>query len=296
MLGSNAALAADAQAHSRTRALQAVSASRHHVTLPAHTAIVGGSLANSPFFAPVAFVRDRQQDEINSCTGAVIAPTVVLTAGHCAENETTAVVSPIAGFTVTTHSTDLSGPEVELSTVSHIFVEPGFNPKSGRDDAALLILTTPTTAPVVALPAPADATPIAAGTRAVMAGWGRMAYRKPGISRLLRRADTVVQSEAWCDDHLRAFDPSLEICTIDSPGYSTSPCFGDSGGPLLVADEGRPLEIGIVSDSNSRCSPFGPAVFTAMDAISAWLDRIVGSVAREARPEHSPRRQAGASF
>jgi trypsin len=281
-------------AQARTRALRGATASPHRLApAAAHATIVGGSLANSPFFASLAFVSDRKQGAIYSCSASVIAPTVVLTAAHCAESETTAAVSPVAGFTVTTHSSDLSGPDVKLSTISQIFVEPGFNPKSGRDDAALLILTTPTTAPPVAVPAPTDANPIAAGTQAVVAGWGRTAFRKHGASRLLHRGDTVLQSEAWCTEHLRAFDPSLEVCAIDSPDDLTSPCFGDSGGPLLLADEGRPLEIGIVSESNSRCSPSGPAMFTAMDAISGWLGRIVGWVGRSSRSGHRARHRDG---
>jgi trypsin len=283
-------------AQARTRALRGASASPHRLApAAAHATIVGGSLASGPFFASVAFVSDRQQGAIYSCSGSVIAPTVVLTAAHCVESETTAAVSPVAGFTVTTHSSDLSGPGVELSTISHIFVEPRFNPKSGRDDAALLILTTPTTAPPIAVLAPADANP-AAGTQAVVAGWGRTAFRKPGASRLLHRGDTVVQSEAWCIEHLRAFDPSLEMCAIDTPDDRTSPCFGDSGGPLLLGDEDRPLEIGIVSESNSRCSPAGPAMFTAMNAISGWLGRIVGSVGRSSRAGHRARHQAGTAY
>jgi secreted trypsin-like serine protease len=290
MLLSSAAVPVNAQA--RTRAPGGTNAPLHRPAA-AHATIVGGSPANGQFFASVAFVSDRQQDAIYSCSASVIAPTVVLTAAHCAESETTAAVSPVAGFTVTTHSSDLSGPDVELSTISHIFIEPGFDRGSDRDDAALLILTTPTSAPPVMVPAPADANPIAIGTQAVVAGWGRTAFRKHGASRLLHRGVTVVQSEAWCTEHLRAFDPGLEMCAIDSPDDRTSPCFGDSGGPLLLADGGRPLEIGIVSESNRRCSPSGPAMFTAMNAISRWVGRIVDSVGRSSRAAHRARHQAG---
>jgi secreted trypsin-like serine protease len=274
------ASAVGARMHPSTGARHAAKALSHHNRPPAaHAAVVGGSPASSALFASVAFVSDRRQEERFSCTGTVIAPTVILTAGHCAENDTTAAVASAAGFSVATHSVNLTGADIEQSAVSRVFVDPGFHPWSSRDDAALLILATPTTAPAVAV-AGVGATAVPAGTRAVMAGWGRTSYYQHRTSTLLRSANTVVQSDPWCSRHLRAFDPGSEICTIDPPRYLTAPCYGDSGGPLLTAGKSRPLEIGIMSDANSRCSPSGPAVFTGVNAISAWLTRVVGSVAR----------------
>src|ERR1700733_11353277 len=52
----------------------------------AHSAIVGGSLAEGSFFASLAFVRDVRGNEVGECAGTVVARDAVLTAGHCAED------------------------------------------------------------------------------------------------------------------------------------------------------------------------------------------------------------------
>jgi hypothetical protein len=161
---------------------------RGHDLVAGHAAVVGGSAAEGPFFASLAFVRDARGDEVGECTGTVVARDAVLTAGHCAESILTGVRNPASGFVVATNSLNLASAATELSNVSSVLVDPAFKPLQGTGDAALLILSTPTTAPPLAL-ASAKAPPLQAGTHGVIAGWGATSYGQVTLGTILQRAN-----------------------------------------------------------------------------------------------------------
>src|SRR5580693_2461337 len=66
----------------------------------AHAAVIGGTPAASGEFPSLAEVLDVRGREIGQCTGTVIAPTLIMTAGHCAENVRTGVPDKASGFAV----------------------------------------------------------------------------------------------------------------------------------------------------------------------------------------------------
>jgi secreted trypsin-like serine protease len=242
-------------------------------TRSARSAIVGGSPARGAFYSSLAFIVDRRGSLRGQCTGTVIAPAVILTAGHCATNA--GVVHPPSGYVVATGSRDIGSPELQVSTVSRVVVFPGYDPLTGGGDAAVLILNKPTTARAVRLGGKRRAW---ARTEAVVAGWGIRAWTNPRTPRLLRRGRTVIQSTGWCRRHDQRYVPAAEICTIDSPHDATSPCHGDSGGPLLLpgARGKRPLEIGIIAAGFAKCSPSRPDVYTRVSSLDWWLSEILG--------------------
>jgi hypothetical protein len=64
------------------------------------------------------------------------------------------------------------------------------------------------------------------------------------------------------------------VCVGDvGPGGSgeTSPCYGDSGGPLTVLDGGRPVLIGLVLGGFRCGDPNYPAVFTEVASVRSFL-------------------------
>jgi secreted trypsin-like serine protease len=255
----------------------------------AHVTIVGGRAAIGASLNSLALVSDEVPGELDSCSGTVIAPTVVLTAGHCAESESGAIYG-VSGYTVVTNSLALHDPGSERSSVSRVIVEPQFNRRSGSDDAALLILATPSTAQPIALAGSADVPSRYAVVPAVIAGWGRTSYFRHGVSPVLRWAPTVVQSSAWCNQYASGFVSSAQLCAIDAPNELTAPCAGDSGGPLIVSENGKPLEIGVTRSSAASCSPRGPALFTRVDGLSTWLSSAIES--SEARHRRQVQRGA----
>jgi secreted trypsin-like serine protease len=245
----------------------------------AHPAIVGGTIAPADTFPYVAEVIDQLgRQEVGLCTGTVVAPTLILTAGHCAENLRTGIPNAAAGYRVMTEGAGGSQAEGQISAVSGVIVYEGFRRRVDAGDAALLVLSTPTTAPAIAL-ASSDAGALRAGATATIAGFGDTSFGQRGPTRALHRATTVVQGDRWCKRNAPPFYASEEICTIDAPSYATGVCFGDSGGPLLSTSDsgGEPVEIGISVHVYGRCSTRHPSVFTRVDRIAAWVDSWIAA-------------------
>jgi secreted trypsin-like serine protease len=244
-----------------------------------HASVVGGSLAEGSFFASLASVRDVRDNEIGECTGTVVAPDAVLTAGHCAENIRTNVLNPASGYSVATNSVDLAGATTEISGVSAVVVDPAFMPRRATGDAALLILSTPTTAPPVAL-ASARTPPLHADTVGVIAGWGASFYGQTTLGARLQSANMLVKSGSWCSRHTANFALNSEICAIHPPRHAAGTCNGDSGGPLLVSISGDsgPVEFGLISRGSPVCSTNAPAIFTSARVVSAWVAAVITSI------------------
>lgn len=249
----------------------------------AASAVVHGTPASAgdwPWVARVV-VFDRASAVI--CSGSVIAPNLVLTAGHCAVDEETLTPFPAAHFEVTTGTTNWLTSPGHVSGVSRVVLYPGWSPASegvADGDAALLQLATPTTAPSLPLATPdADARFYAAGAAAEVAGWGRTVGTLDVLPNSLQWTTTAVQSTSWCQAeaqrHLgEAFDPVNQMCAIDAPTDSAGICRGDSGGPLVALGPGGTIvQIGITSWMKTGCSTTAPDFFQRVDAISPWLKR-----------------------
>jgi V8-like Glu-specific endopeptidase len=119
----------------------------------AHIAVVGGQTAKPGTFPWMAYVVDVRGDDVGQCSGTVVAPNLVLTAGHCAEDLQTGVPNEASGYQVVTGNVDWGAPKTEkqVSGVTRVIICPCFDRRTDVGDVALLQLSTPTTAPVVTL-------------------------------------------------------------------------------------------------------------------------------------------------
>ncbi len=145
----------------------------------------------------------------------------------------------------------------------------------------MLVLSTPTTAPAIPLASSAtDATFLAPGRRALMAGWGETVPGGP-VPHELHWAGTTVQSSRYCEAHTRVYAPGEELCTLDTPAHRAVACFGDSGGPLLgtLPTTGEVVELGIASHLYTDCEPTSPVVYTRADLVRSWVQDWISSAA-----------------
>ncbi|HWX86895.1 MAG TPA: trypsin-like serine protease, partial [Solirubrobacteraceae bacterium] len=149
---------------------------RPHTVAYAHESIIGGTQAHAGSFPSLAYVIDIQGQFAYQCTGTVVAPSLVLTAGHCVANMRTGASHTPSGFRIVTGAVDPLTPGAIVSTVLGVIVYPGFARKVDKGDAALLVLSHPVTAPAIALATPSDIDRLKAGTPAVMAGWGLTSF------------------------------------------------------------------------------------------------------------------------
>jgi secreted trypsin-like serine protease len=247
--------------------------------------IVGGTPAPAGTFPWLAFILYNVSPAgFSNCSGTVVSSNVVLTAGHCAEDPTTGSLNPPGGYAVITGSHDWTDTNArQVSGVSQVIVYPGYNPKTGQGDAALLVLRTPTTAPPIALATASDLGLLAPGTLGTISGWGQTIGGDPNSTpTALQWATTVVQSPAYCNQEIPALDPYTQVCAINAPSLDTSTCFGDSGGPLLANDlqgqNGNPIEIGISVEVLNNCDTTLPDIYTRVDVISPWANGWIAAV------------------
>jgi secreted trypsin-like serine protease len=258
----------------------------------AHASVVGGAAVGEGTLPEIAFVVDQlSPTEVGLCTGTVVAPRLILTAGHCVEDATTGQLRPAGGFIVVSGVSDWHDPERQLSTVTQVAVFPRFNPRIAEGDAGVLVLSTPTTAPTVRLAGPHSRALRKAGTGALVAGFGRVSPLQHNFSGALHWGDTVLQRSRYCKSQMPlAFHHRYELCAIDTPSFKTTTCEGDSGGPLMVSagSSEELVQIGITSFGAAACLTHRPSVFTRVDAIVRWVKRWIHLLATSPPPIGPP--------
>ena len=244
----------------------------------ARASVVGGQAAEPGTFPWMAFIVDfKGNEEAIACSGTVLAPNLVLTAAHCAVDLETGAVNDASGYRVVTGNVDWASSERQVSGVSQVIVFPGYKVSKASPivfgDAALLVLSTPTTAPAIHLATPAQAKRVRTGTRATVAGWGQTYYGQAEPTEWLMWARTVVEGS-------RCEGLPGRICAIDFPRFKSGVCHGDSGGPLLeeLAHDRGTIEIGITQAGFGECSTRRPGIFTRANLIAPWANRWIATL------------------
>jgi secreted trypsin-like serine protease len=252
----------------------------------AHASVIGGTTVKIEQYPWLAYLEGGLDGGgfPFSCTGTVIAPRVVLTAGHCTFDLAAEVVNRPSGYLVATGvSSTRHVPSDRISRVSRVLLYPGFRSTFIHGDAGLLILSQPTAAPAIALAGDGDSALLAPGTPLEIAGWGLTSFSKETEPALPQAGQLTVQEPSRCrsgDTELhRHFSQTLQFCALDSPDFKTSGCFGDSGGPAIAhRTDGTPVEIGIVSSGGFECEPRVPNLYTRVDKVSSWAYEWVAAV------------------
>jgi hypothetical protein len=223
------------------------------------------------------------------CSGTLLSSNVVLTAGHCAVGENTGVPLDPSVFRIVTGSVDWTdGAHRQVLDVSRVIVHPSFNRATGAADAALLVLSSPTSAPDVRLASTDEQNLYHAGTGAYIAGWG-LESADGNLPATLQWATTTVQGPPYCAQLNSMFSPDWETCAVQDPGFSTGTCNGDSGGPLIAGDANdHPVEIGITSRGPSDCNTVSADYFIRTDQLSSWASGWVTASAPAPPPPPTP--------
>jgi secreted trypsin-like serine protease len=254
--------------------------------------VVGGVSAVQGQLGFMAFVEhfDALGNLDFTCSGTVISGNVVLTAGHCAVDENTGAALDPGGYQVVTGAADWTDTtNGHTSGVSRVVVDPAYDPATMTSDAALLVLSTPTTAPAIRLGGSADRNLEQAGTGAVIAGWGDTYAGDPYLTSVLQQASTVVQSSGYCGQFSITYNPAVELCAVDPPYYDDAVCNGDSGGPLLASDaSGQPVEIGVTSTGPTDCNTVTADYFTTVRPLSGWATSWINAAAPAPPPPPAP--------
>jgi hypothetical protein len=223
-------------------------------------AIVGGGAPQADGVARsvVTIVGSRG----NFCTGALIAPRLVLTVAHC--------VQPGADYKIVEYGADR---QPSLQDVRTVAVHPGFNMQAmlahrATADVALLQLAGPVkgkTPSVLGMPN----IPIVVGSRFSIAGIG-VTVRGDGKSSGIIRVAGLVATGKPGTLQIRLVDP-VNQGTRDGLGA----CTGDSGAPVFEDQQGGPAIIGVVSWSTGPNNSAGCGGLTGVTPLTLYRDWIV---------------------
>jgi secreted trypsin-like serine protease len=239
--------------------------------------VVGGSPVSANQFPDVVLVAGWT----GMCSGVLVAPDVVLTAGHCSEIDPQAVL---------VGSIDYAVPNGRLLSIATLIAYPDWQ---HTFDVAVIVLAEPVV----------DVVPRAIGDDCVAAdgddlrvvGFGLVAPGGSGASTALESA-LVAVDDATCttDPACRsAIAPDAELV---AGGSGATACFGDSGGPLLApaAANGAPaVLVGVVSRATGEAATpcESPSVYVRADAVAPWIEATTGRSL--ARAPCEPARAAG---
>ncbi len=249
----------------------------------AHASIIGGSPASIEQFPSLAYIEAGNEHHGFACSGTVVAPRVVLTAAHCAEEIETGAFTKPGEYAVATNIANPKQAQGEnVFGVSAVHVFPSFDPGVIHGDAAILILDRPTSAPPLALAGPEDAALYEGGAAVTVAGWGLTRAQNRQAPANLRSATMAIQKPTTCQAKTRGyykeFSPAVQLCLLSPPSNKSGTCFGDSGGPAIgQRADGTPVELGVISLVGPLCTPQAPNVLTRIDYVSPWVSEWIAA-------------------
>ncbi len=214
------------------------------------------------------------------CTGTLISPNWVMTAGHCVtpsllgySSQAQVTANTIVYFDTITFS---GGKQVRAqATMPH----PMYNSNTGlNDDVGLIHLATPVTdrTPV---PLNRNGTAVAPSIMLEMVGFGvhTSGTNNAGVEYYLENKATYSCNNVGDPG---ALDANLLCWPQNSGGTITGKCEGDSGGPSFAMINNTKYQVGITSvgwsTSTNQTACDGSGADTRVDHIIDWLDTTIG--------------------
>lgn len=251
--------------------------------------IIDGTTTSTTTYPWMAALLDSAEDDpfqAQFCAGVLIDPQWVLTAGHCAEGETTASLQVALG------RTNLSSIQAgDRRTISEIHIHPSFHYQGTEnvpaDDVALLKLS----APAIGIPTLAY-DPVGLSTSGgpveTVVGWGAVdfvidefgvpTYYYPDALQHGVMGVTYDGERCGWNPSYRATEFTSVNMMCASALYAesyTGACVGDSGGPMVIGGPGGFRLLGITSWGYPYCA-FNSSVFARVKTFASWIDGYLG--------------------
>lgn len=247
-----------------------------NVSIDESPVIGGTSVPAGKWPDAVAVLWSGQQE----CTGTLIAPNVVLTAGHCVEFD------PPNGVLVGASALSRASEGETIAVMKAI----DYPDSQTTVDVGILVLATPSTI-----------TP-----RPIASGWARFDIKNGAPIQLVgfgttdrngnTRTDTLQEASSTitdfnCTERAGCNAGARPDGELGAGGNGIDTCPGDSGGPMYLLTDYGTFVAGVTSrgydDSRYACSEGG--IYGRPDKVVGWIDHVTGvKVARGPAPEAPP--------
>ncbi|XP_053673828.1 phenoloxidase-activating factor 1-like [Anopheles nili] len=252
--------------------------------------IVQGDFYNGlgafPFVARIGFKNTKTGTFIYPCSGSIIARQIVLTSAHCAlakaDSHRLSAVR-VGDYDTRTDpdcgSTGFCAPVAINHAVSQIIVHPDYIEGQYHHDIALLILRSPINYTVASQPICLHGRKqdLTVGRRVQIIGWGKLSTagsKSPELQSLevpLTSWDKCVR--AYASTGALQSPQSIDGEWMCAGGEGRDACHGFGGAPLIIRDQGRYAQIGIMSFGAETCGALNmPSVYTSIAHYAPWIE------------------------
>jgi secreted trypsin-like serine protease len=207
------------------------------------------------------------------CSGALIAPDLVLSAAHC--------IAPGTAYKLVLYDAQR---QPQLRDVKRVATHPQFSAQSilahrASADVALLQLAEPIpNSNVATAPLGVPAVPISAGNRFMVAGIG-VSRRGDGKSGGTVRSASLVATDHPGNLQIRLVDPASA-----NKREGLGACTGDSGAPVFEHQNSRAVIVGVVSWSTGANNTAGCGGLTGVTPLSLYKNWITETALKLGSP------------
>lgn len=240
------------------------------------SSVLGGTNAPAGKWPDIVAVRDGSSQ---FCSGTLIAPTVVLTAGHC--NDPT-LDNVLIGTSSLSNPTE--GEVIKVIKRVEYETAPGKNDSQRTADLTILVLEKPSMFEPRAIANGWARYEIKEGAMVNLVGYGAIDRDGNVFKDELQEATTTI-TDADCTHSSGCNTPVKPGGELGAGGMGIDTCGGDSGGPLYLPTDFGTFLAGATSrgydDNQYYCSEGG--IYVRPDKFVDWME-----AAAEVPVKHGP--------
>lgn len=212
------------------------------------------------------------------CSGVLHNDLFVLTSAECVKkiqaNETLTEVL-LGAHSLSSYDLNCPSPTVQRKTVYKLIPYSMYSEATKDNDIGILSFTEPAIlndfVKPACLPDPAKSYDYVGG---VASGWG--ISDDGSVSSVLLKANVAILPNTMCQTGFTNFTVTENMMCAVAQQSNQRTCHADSGGPLVVEDNGEWVLVGLISSSNEPgcSSSFLPDIFTRVSKYLAPISAV----------------------